>query len=187
MDGPILLAPARTTGGLALIIAYALAYCPLLYLMAVLRWRVCFTRRRLSRPLSALPLLDELAELDGWLDEQLHLAELLTALNARIRVEVGRERQVGHAFFLRDGQPVATEEEFAAAFRGDILPLLREYACDDYDLLVRLLGGSLIDEGEQRLRDLADADGRRLRIRWLDDGHAEVTNVVPCQNLSHTR
>src|SRR4051812_16425857 len=37
--------------------------------MPVSRWRVCFTKRRLLRPLSALPLLDELAELDPWLDE----------------------------------------------------------------------------------------------------------------------
>ncbi|WP_327341263.1 tyrosine-type recombinase/integrase [Streptomyces europaeiscabiei] len=42
---------------------------PLAFRMPVLRWRVCFTKRRLPRPLSAFPLLDELGELDGWLDE----------------------------------------------------------------------------------------------------------------------
>lgn len=103
-------------------------------------------------------LLPDREPLEGAFIGKLHLADLLTTLNARIRVEVGRERQVGQAFLLRDGQPVATEEDFAAAFRGDILPLLQEYACDDYGLLDRLLGRSLIDEGEQRLRDLPDAD-----------------------------
>ena len=33
-----------------------------------------------------------------------------------------RERQVGHAIFLRGGQPLATEDECAAAFRSDVLP-----------------------------------------------------------------
>jgi len=103
-------------------------------------------------------LLPDREPLEGAFVGKLHLAELLTVLNARIRVEVGRERQVGHAFFLRDGQPVATDADFAAAFRGDVVPLLQEYACDDYGLLVRLLGGALIDEGEQRLRELPDAD-----------------------------
>jgi 5-methylcytosine-specific restriction protein B len=103
-------------------------------------------------------LMPDREPLEGAFVGKLHLAELLTNLNVRIRAEVGRERQVGHAFFLRDGQPVSTEEEFAAAFRGDVLPLLQEYACDDYGLLVRLLGDSMIDEGEQRLRELADAD-----------------------------
>jgi 5-methylcytosine-specific restriction protein B len=103
-------------------------------------------------------LMPDREPLEGAFVGKLHLAELLTGLNARIRVEVGRERQVGHAFFLRDGQPVGTEEDFAAAFRGDVLPLLQEYACDDYGLMVRLLGTAMIDEGEQRLRDLADAD-----------------------------
>ncbi|GAA0904572.1 hypothetical protein GCM10009558_004340 [Virgisporangium aurantiacum] len=103
-------------------------------------------------------LLPDREPLEGAFVGKLHLADLLTALNTRIRREVGRERQVGHAFFLRHGQPVATEEEFGAAFRGDVLPLLQEYAADDYGLLVRLLGQALIDEGEQRLRDLPDGD-----------------------------
>jgi 5-methylcytosine-specific restriction protein B len=103
-------------------------------------------------------LLPDREPLEGAFVGKLHLADLLTTLNGRIRAEVGRERQVGHAFFLRDGQPLATEEEFAAAFRGDVLPLLQDYACDDYGLLVRLLGDTLIDENEQVLRDLPDAD-----------------------------
>jgi len=112
----------------------------------------------LRRRFAFQELLPDRETLEGAFVGKLHLAELLTALNARIRVEVGRERQVGHAFFLRGGQPADTEEEFAAAFRGDVLPLLQEYACDDYGLLARLLGTSMIDEEEQRLRDLTDAD-----------------------------
>jgi 5-methylcytosine-specific restriction protein B len=103
-------------------------------------------------------LLPDREPLEGAFVGKLHLAELLTNLNARIRAEVGRERQIGHAFFLRDGQPLATQEEFAAAFRDDVLPLLQEYAYDDYGLLGRLLGAQVIDEVEQRLVDVADLD-----------------------------
>lgn len=112
----------------------------------------------LRRRFAFYELLPDREPLEGAFVGKLHLADLLTTLNGRIRGEVGRERQIGHAFFLHNGQPLATEEEFAAAFRGDVLPLLQEYACDDYGLLVRLLGGTLIDEDEQVLRDLPDPD-----------------------------
>src|SRR5206468_2514726 len=112
----------------------------------------------LRRRFAFQELLPDREPLEGAFIGKLHLADLLTTLNARIRAEVGRERQVGHAFFLRDGQPIATEEQFAAAFHGDVLPLLQEYASDDYSLLVRLLGNAVIDDAEQRLRNLPDAD-----------------------------
>lgn len=112
----------------------------------------------LRRRFAFRELLPDREPLEGAFVGKLELAELITTLNARIRREAGRERQIGHAFFLNQGQPVATEEDFAAVFRGDVLPLLQEYAADDYALLARLLGPSLIDEGEQRLQDLADED-----------------------------
>ena len=112
----------------------------------------------LRRRFAFQELLPDAEPLEGAFVGKLHLADLLTNLNARVRGEVGRERQVGQAFLLRDGRPLATDEELGAAVRGDIIPLLQEYAYDDYSLLTRLLGSGLVDETEQRIRDLADAD-----------------------------
>ncbi|BFU45750.1 AAA family ATPase [Krasilnikovia sp. MM14-A1004] len=99
---------------------------------------------------------DEL--LEGAYVGKLHLADLLSTLNDRVRTEIGRDRQIGHAFLLRDGRPVATEEDLAAAIRADVIPLLQEYAYDDYGLLGRLLGAGTVDVTSQHLRDLTDSD-----------------------------
>jgi 5-methylcytosine-specific restriction protein B len=103
-------------------------------------------------------LLPDTEPVEGAYVGKLHLADLLTALNARVRAEIGRDRQVGQAFLLRDGRPLATEADLAAAIRGDVIPLLQEYAYDDYGMLARLLGSQVVDMDEQRLRELTDGD-----------------------------
>jgi 5-methylcytosine-specific restriction protein B len=112
----------------------------------------------LRRRFAFLELAPDAEVLEGAYVGKLHLAELLTGLNTRIRAELGRERQVGHAFLLRDSQPVASEEDFAAVIRGEVVPLLQEYAYDDYAMLTRLLGQQAIDATRQRLRELTDMD-----------------------------
>lgn len=112
----------------------------------------------LRRRFVFLELAPDAEVLEGAYVGKLHLAELLTGLNSRIRTELGRERQVGHAFLLRDSQPIASEEDFAAVIRGEVVPLLQEYAYDDYAMLARLLGQQAVDETRQRLRELTDVD-----------------------------
>lgn len=83
--------------------------------------------------------------LDGWLE----------ALNKRIVANIGRDArnlQVGHAYFLDGGQPVANLEAFARVLRDDVIPLLQEYCYEDYATLARLLGETLVDEANQRIR-----------------------------------
>ncbi|MFE1549310.1 McrB family protein [Streptomyces sp. NPDC058718] len=87
---------------------------------------------------------------------ELHLAAFLDELNRRIRSTLDREKQIGHAFFLPEGVPVADPAEFAAVIRGEILPLLQEYAYDDYTLLAGFLGEELVDPVTHTLRDVAD-------------------------------
>jgi 5-methylcytosine-specific restriction protein B len=112
----------------------------------------------LRRRFAFLELAPDAEVLEGAYVGKPHLAELLTGLNARIRAELGRERQVGHAFLLRDSQPVASEEDFAAVIRGEVVPLLQEYAYDDYAMLTRPLGQRAIDATRRRLRELTDMD-----------------------------
>lgn len=92
----------------------------------------------------------------------LPLDDLHRALNQRIAKEAGRERQIGHSFFLKDGQPVSDEEEFADIFRDEIVPLLQEYAVDDYDELAEYLGPKIVDRQALTLDTAVLSDSTRL-------------------------
>src|SRR4029453_3921722 len=64
----------------------------------------------------------------------------------------GREQQVGHSFLLGpDGTPLATPVQFAEVFRHELLPLLQEFAYEDFGELARYLGSDLIDREAQSL------------------------------------
>jgi len=91
----------------------------------------------------------------------LELAVFFEALNTRIARHLDTDRQIGHAYLLRDGEPLATEEDLAAAFHHEVVPLLEDYCLGRADLLHRILG-SLVDADTGRPlqmspQDLADA------------------------------
>ena len=81
----------------------------------------------------------------------LELGEFLVELNSRIAEHAGREKQIGHSFFMEDGQPVTDGDEFARRFRQEVLPLLQEYCYDDYGALAHYLGEQLVDQQAQVL------------------------------------
>ena len=56
------------------------------------------------------------------------LQKLLETINARIEFLLGRERSIGHAFFI----DVKNLNDLQTAFKHKILPLLQEYFYDDY-------------------------------------------------------
>ena len=97
-----------------------------------------------------------LAVLEGANVDSVDLGVLLSEINRRVLRELGRERQIGHAYFLDGGKPVDSESALAAVIRYEILPLLQEYAYDDYTLLEKFLGSTIVDVTEHRLRDLSD-------------------------------
>ncbi len=130
----------------------------------------------LRRRFAFRELLPDTEPLEGAYVGKLHLADLLTNLNSRVRAEVGRERQIGQAFLLREGQPLATDEELAATIREDIIPLLQEYAYDDYSMLTRILGSLVVDETQQCIRQLADAD-------LVDALYAELQTTPSAETL----
>lgn len=91
----------------------------------------------------------------------LDLAAFFESLNTRIAHHLDVDHQIGHAYLLRDGEPIATEEDLAAAFDHEVIPLLEDYCLGRADLLHRILGG-LVDADTGRPRrmppqDLADA------------------------------
>ena len=86
----------------------------------------------------------------------LPLGPWLVGLNERIRQYVGRDArnlQVGHAFLLRDGKPLADFSSFVQVLAEDIIPLVEEYCYEDYSALAKILGSGLVDEAGQRLRE----------------------------------
>ncbi|GAA3987542.1 AAA domain-containing protein [Thermobifida alba] len=86
------------------------------------------------------------------------LGDLLRRLNERVVAEFGRERQIGHSFFLPGGRVVDDEATLAAVIRAEVLPILQEYAYDDYTLLAGLLGQRIVDAANYRLHDLTDEE-----------------------------
>jgi 5-methylcytosine-specific restriction protein B len=80
----------------------------------------------------------------------LDLAAFFEELNSRIVRFLDADHQLGHAFFLRDGEPLTSDTHLAAAFHDDIVPLLEDYTLGSADLLRHLLG-RLVDPQTGRL------------------------------------
>ncbi|MFD4864704.1 McrB family protein [Streptomyces sp. NPDC058412] len=110
----------------------------------------------IRRRFAFLELLPNTEPLTDAVVGQLDLKVFLTELNARIRAGLDREKQIGQAFLLPGGEPVGTPEELAAVIRDEILPLLQEYAYDDYGLLAGFLGTAVIDPVAHTPRELDD-------------------------------
>ena len=86
----------------------------------------------------------------------------------RIAQAEGREKQIGHSFLLDGtGRPISDTDEFAAQFRHEILPLLQEYAFDDYRELESYVGKGVVD-----------VDGQRIRPGLMDDSQALIDALV---------
>ena len=92
------------------------------------------------------------ALLEGAKVGSLALDTFLERLNERIAHREGREKQVGHSFLLKDGEPVSDPEEFSRRFRQEILPLLQEYCYEDYGTLAEYLGEQLVNKEQRTLK-----------------------------------
>jgi 5-methylcytosine-specific restriction protein B len=93
----------------------------------------------------------------------LALDEFLRALNQLIAAREGREKQIGHSFFLRDGAVITDATEFARVLRQEVIPLLQEYCYEDYGALADYLGDKIVDR-----------DGRSLNFEVLNDPESLV-------------
>jgi len=107
----------------------------------------------LRRRFAFIELLPDPEVLQGAAVDRLALDAFLLELNQRILKYVGREKQVGHSFFLdREGKPITRSEDFVAHFLSEVLPILQEYAFEDYALLGQLLGDGVVDTELQVIR-----------------------------------
>ncbi|MFJ9558561.1 AAA family ATPase [Streptomyces fuscichromogenes] len=87
----------------------------------------------------------------------LDLAAFFESLNSRIARHLDADHQIGHAYLLRDGEPLATEEDLAAAFHHEVVPLLEDYCLGRADLLHLVLGG-LVDATTGRPKLMSSQD-----------------------------
>ena len=89
-------------------------------------------------------------------DGKIPLGPWLSALNDRIRGELGRDGrnlQIGHAYLLEGKKPVTELSRFVRILSEDIIPLIEEYCYEDYDALSKIIGGKLVDAEKQRIRE----------------------------------
>lgn len=131
----------------------------------------------LRRRFAFIELMPDIELLRGVAIGPLRLDEFLIGLNRRIAREEGREKQIGHSYLLDGGQPIADAEDFASAFREEILPLLQEYCYDEYPTLARYIGAELVDIDGQQLVEERLADPEQLLATLaeefeMDDGGA---------------
>ncbi len=107
------------------------------------------------------------------------LGPWLDSLNRRIREHVGhdaRNLQIGHAYLLEKGQPIADFATFTQVLQDDILPLLEEYCYEDYTKLEKIMGSDLVDAREQKIRrELFDSSQQADLVRAL---------LAPCDDIT---
>jgi 5-methylcytosine-specific restriction protein B len=130
----------------------------------------------LRRRFAFLELMPDSQKLEGAKVGVLALDDLMDTLNASIAKRVGREKQLGHSYFLDAGQPITDPDQFAQRFQQEILPVLQEYCYDDYGALAQYLGSKLVDAEEQRLNEdiLNDPSGLIAALAELVTGEEET-------------
>jgi 5-methylcytosine-specific restriction protein B len=137
----------------------------------------------LRRRFAFIELMPDPEVLRGGIVDGLDLEVFLEELNRRIAAVEGREKQIGHSYLLRsDGQPVGNAEELSRRFRHEILPLLQEYAYEDYAELEAYVGKGLVDAKELRLRASTLSDPAllvaALRDSFMGNGPEAETESV---------
>lgn len=136
----------------------------------------------LRRRFAFIELMPDAGPLEGARVGGLELDTFLLELNRRIARVEGREKQIGHSFLMDGDQPIASPEVFAARFRHEILPLLQEYAFEDYRELVGYLGAGLVDLDEQRVSAEKLEDPTELLAALSSEFHpgpSSTTEVAP--------
>jgi 5-methylcytosine-specific restriction protein B len=109
----------------------------------------------LRRRFGFVPLFPDYTVLRDVVIEGLPLGPWLEHVNRHIRELTGgdgRNRQVGHAFFLDGTRPIRSVAQLIDVLCDDIIPLLEEYCYEDFSRLEQILGSSLVDRARQCLR-----------------------------------
>ncbi len=117
----------------------------------------------LRRRFRFLEFMPDRKVLDSASVQDIKLGAILDSLNTRIREYLGidgRNRQIGHAYFMRNGKAVESPKLFSDIIEYEIVPLLMNYCYGDFPLLAKILGSRIVDSNSQRiLPDIFDVSG----------------------------
>ena len=84
------------------------------------------------------------------------LSDVMAALNRGILERIDRDHRLGHSYFMDDeDQPIDTVEDLLFALRYRVIPLLQDYALDDFTVLEHVLGPGFVDGPTQMIRPSA--------------------------------
>jgi 5-methylcytosine-specific restriction protein B len=118
------------------------------------------------------------------------LGRWLLELNKRILQHIGRDArnlQIGHAYLLENGKPIADFARFARVIREDIVPLLEEYCYEDYSTLRQILGTTLVDEQNQTIRqEIFELGHESDLVQALLELTPELTTITSVTEASST-
>ena len=104
------------------------------------------------------------------------LPELLDKINEKIREKRSRDNQIGHSYFMQDGNPITEIKELQFVFATDIIPLLRDYFYDSDDDLKEVLGEQFIDWDE--------GSDRNVKDDWQDNAETFRTAIKEAYNVT---
>ena len=78
-----------------------------------------------------------------------NLQKVVDNLNEKIRTNVGRERQIGHAYFMKNGKAIIDIATLKERFAQQIIPLIQEYFYEDWKEIGKILGPKFIDSDKE--------------------------------------
>lgn len=139
----------------------------------------------LRRRFGFIELMPDIDVLGNTAVEDIVLGPWLKALNKKIRDNIGRDArnlQIGHAYFLEKDKAVTSLDKLKRIIQDDVIPLLEEYCYEDYDALDKILGSSLVDKLEQRIKfELFEKDREEdliLALKIIDPNLAIAEQTI---------
>ncbi len=101
---------------------------------------------------------------------------MLRKMNERIRILLGRDKQIGHFCFLNS---ISDLEKLADVFQNRIIPLLQEYFYDDWGKIGTVLGNNnFVEEipiANEETADIMPGDYENYRL--LSTGSSDWRNA----------
>jgi len=104
----------------------------------------------LRRRFSFVEMMPDLEVLNGKEINGISLKELLSTVNKRVEILLGRDHTIGHSYFI----DVKTDQDIRNTFKDSIIPLLQEYFYGDYEKIGMILGNEFFDVTEKYDKNL---------------------------------
>ena len=77
------------------------------------------------------------------------LSQLLRGINGRLVKNGFEDKQIGHSYFMR----AQRLEDLRTIMQYEIVPLIKDYAYDDYDKMAEILGDAFVDKTSKKTKN----------------------------------